>query len=386
MFAKAYQIAEQLTAWRREFHQIPELGFQEMQTAKRVAEIQLALGSRVRSGVGRTGVVAELGGGSPVVAVRADMDALPIQELNPVDYRSQNSGSMHACGHDAHTAMVLGSAALLAKEDFHGTVRFIHQPSEEVGDSDGISGAPRMIEDGVMEDVEFVIALHVDPATKVGDIALTSGPVSGGVDSFFATISGIGGHGAAPHESVDPIYITGVILVALHGIVARRLDPFSPAVISVGSLHAGKTQNVIPEQVDLSGTIRYMESEVQRQIHMELEQIMRIAETLGGGSSLNIETGTPPMINDSDVVKLISASATDLLGSEHVLLPENTLGAEDFGCYSALAPGAMFSLGCQIEGQTRQLHNPYFDLDERCLPVGVAVLTETILRYLRGER
>lgn len=386
MITKAYQIADQLVSWRREFHRIPELGFQEHQTTKRIAEIQRSLGSRVRTGVGSTGVIAELGEGSPVVAVRADMDALPIVELNQVDYRSQNPGCMHACGHDAHTAMVLGSALLLANEDFQGTVRFIHQPSEEVGDSEGISGAPRMIEDGAMNEVEFVIALHVDPAVKVGDISLTSGPVSGGVDSFFATISGVGGHGAAPHESVDPIYLTGVILVALQGIVARRLNPFTPAVISVGSLHAGSTQNVIPERVDLSGTIRYMEPEVQRQIHEELASVMRIAETLGGHSSFKIETGIPPMINDSGVVQLISSAASDILGSQHVLLPANTLGAEDFGCYTALSPGAMFSLGCQIDDQPRRLHNAYFDLDERCLPIGSAVLVESILRYLFSQR
>ena len=381
---KAQQIANQLTAWRREFHQIPELGFEVYQTAGKVAEIQKTLGSRVRTGVGRTGVVAELGSGSPVVAIRADMDALPIQELTNVPYRSENPGCMHACGHDAHTAMLLGAVALLAKEEFHGTVRFIHQPSEEVGDQEGISGAPRMIDDGAMENVEFVIALHVDPALSVGKISINSGPVSGGVDSFFATINGMGGHGAAPHESVDPIYITGVVLVALQGIVARRLDPFMPAVISVGSLHAGQTENVIPEQVELSGTIRYMSFEVQRQIHMELEQVLRIAENLGASFHLKIESGVPPMINGPRATALIKETSAEILGAQHVLLPKNTLGAEDFGCYTALAQGAMFSLGCRIDNQPRQLHNPYFDLDESCLPFGTAILSETILRYLRA--
>lgn len=384
MLEKADQINSQLIAWRREFHRIPELGFQEHRTAARVAEIQHSLGCRVRTGVGRTGVVAELGEGLPVVAVRADMDALPINEMNAVEYCSQNPGLMHACGHDAHTAMLLGVATLLAKEQFIGTVRFLHQPSEEVGDSEGISGAPRMIEEGAMQDVEFVVALHIDPATNVGEIRIADGPVSGGVDSFFATISGRGGHGASPHEAVDPIYITGVVLVALQGIVARRLDPFTPAVISLGSLHAGQTENVIPEQVDLSGTIRYMQPEVQHQIHMELEQILRIAETMGGSFGLKIETGTTPMINDVRAVQLIRQVAADLLGAEHVLAPVNSLGAEDFGCYTKLAPGAMFSLGCRISGDPRQLHNPNFDLDERCLPLGTAILTETLVRYLRN--
>ena len=382
ILGKAQNIADQLSNWRREFHQFPELGFQEQRTAARIAEIQRSLGSRVRTGVGRTGVVAEVGSGFPVVAVRADMDALPIQEVNSASYCSRYPGIMHACGHDAHTAVVLGTAALLAKESFKGTVRFIHQPSEESGDYEGISGAPQMIADGAMKDVELIIALHVDPASDVGNIHIASGPVSGGVDSFFAEVFGQGGHGATPHEAVDPIYIAGVILVALQGIIARRLDPFSPGVISVGSIHAGSTQNVIPDQVELTGTIRYMDPGVQNLIHVELEQVLRIAKNLGGSYNLKIETGTPPMINDPRAVELIRAAAVDILGANHILPPDDTLGAEDFGCFTELAPGAMFSLGCKISEEPRKLHNQFFDLDERCLPIGTAVLTESILRYM----
>jgi amidohydrolase len=377
---KAHAIEPQLVAWRRLIHHHPELGFQEVHTAARAAAILEELGCRVRTGVGKTGLVAELGDGRPRIAIRADMDALPILEANDVPYASENPGVMHACGHDAHTAMVLGVAALLAREKFTGSMRFFIQPSEEANDRDGLSGAMRMIQDGAMDGVERVIALHVDPSTPVGSIRLASGPASGGVDSFFATILGQGGHGASPHTGVDPIYITGHVLLALHGIVSRRLSPFAPAVVSVGSLHGGQAENVIPDRVDLSGTIRFLEKDVQSQIHAEVERALSIARLMGGDYKLEIQTGTPPMHNDPGVVQVMRQAAGDLLGAEQVLPPEDGLGAEDFGCFSDLAPGAMFSLGCKIEGDERHLHNPRFDIDERCLPVGAAILAETALR------
>jgi amidohydrolase len=383
MLEKAHSIQAQLVAWRRAIHHHPELGFQEVHTAARAAAILEELGCRVRTKVGKTGIVAELGEGNPAIAIRADMDALPILEANEVVYASENPGIMHACGHDAHTAMVLGAAALLAGEKFSGSMRFIIQPSEEANDRDGLSGAPRMIQDGAMEGVDRVIALHVDPSTPVGSIRLASGPSSGGVDSFFATIYGQGGHGASPHTVVDPIYITGHVLLALHGIVSRRLNPFAPAVVSVGSLHGGQAENVIPDRVELAGTIRFLKKEVQAQIHAEVERALSIARLMGGDFELDIQVGTPPMINDPGVVQVMAQAAGDLLGAEHVLPPEDGLGAEDFGCFSEIAPGAMFSLGCKIEGEERHLHNPRFDIDERCLPVGTAILAETALRLAK---
>ena len=383
MLAKARSIHPQLIAWRREFHHQPELGFHEVLTAARVADILRSLGYAVRTEVGRTGVVGEWGQGRPVVAIRADMDALPILEANTFEHASHTPGMMHACGHDAHTAMALGAAALLKQESFAGRVRLIHQPSEEVGDSEGISGAPRMIADGALEDVDMIIALHVDPATPVGQISISDGPISGGVDSFFATISGVGGHGAAPHQTVDPIYLAGHIILALHGIVSRRLDPFAPAVISLGSIHAGEAENVIPDHVEISGTIRFLEKSVRQQIHAEVERALSIARTLGGDYTLDLELGVPPMVNDAQVTQRIQQAAVDLLGSGNVLPARDDLGAEDFGCFTELVPGAMFTLGCRIEGDERRLHSPRFDIDERCLPVGAALLAETALRFLQ---
>jgi amidohydrolase len=383
MIKRAREIEQQLIDWRREFHMHPELGFQETRTAARVAEVLTALCYQVRTGVGRTGVVAERGEGGPIVAIRADMDALPIQDAKDVPYASQVPGVMHACGHDAHTAIALGVATLLVDESFPGTVRFLFQPAEEVGDYEGISGAPRMVEDGAMEGVDAVLALHVNAAKPVGDIVLGSGPASAGVDSFFATIIGRGGHGSAPHKLVDPIYIAGHAILALHGIVSRRLDPVAPAVISIGSIHGGQAENVIPDRVELSGTIRFMDPEVQKQIHAGIEGALGVVRALGGDYELEIEIGCPPMINDPGVVKLFREVASDLLGAEHIADPEQHMGAEDFGTFSSLAPGAMLSLGCRVEGDERLHHNPRFDIDEGCLPVGAALLAESALRFLR---
>lgn len=384
MLEEAQKLQNQLSAWRRAIHRHPELGFREEKTAARAASALQELGFRVRTGVGITGVVADHGQGAPVVAIRADMDALPIQEANPVDYASQVPGLMHACGHDAHVAMALGAAALLAQIDHPGTVRILIQPSEESDDAEGKSGAPRMIEDGALEGVQRVIALHVDAKIPVGTISIESGPFSGGVDTFFAAVIGSGGHGASPHAALDPVYLTGHVLLALHGIVSRRLDPFAPAVITVGKLHGGETENVIPERVELSGTIRYMDKDVQAQIHAEIERAMQVARTLGGDYELKIVAGTPPMLNDAEVTGLIRSTAVELLGPASLIPPEDGLGAEDFGCFSEVVPGAMFSLGCAIEGDLRRLHHPRFDLDERCLPVGSAMLSECALRLLRS--
>jgi amidohydrolase len=383
MLEKARTIQDQIISWRRDFHMYPELGFQEKRTSRLVAEIAARLGCRVRSGVGKTGVIAELGDGIPIIALRADMDALPLQEANQVPYASRNPGVMHACGHDSHTAMLLGVAELLGKEQFPGTVRFLFQPSEEVGDEEGISGAPRMIADGAMDDVSMVLALHVDPSTPVGDIRVDSGPVSGGVDSWFGSVIGKGGHGAKPQDTVDPFYITAHIIFALNAIVSRRLHPFDPAVVSIGSIHGGFAENVIPERVEMTGTLRYTESRVQKEIHLEIKRAFEITRSMGGDYDLQLEIGDLPMQNHPEAVGLIREVAGDLLGNEHILLPIKDLGAEDFGRFSDVAPGAMFSLGTRIEGNERKGHNPLFDIDERALPIGTAIMAECSLRFLQ---
>lgn len=387
MLKQSYHIQEEIIEWRRDIHAHPELGFKEFRTSAKVADELEKLGYRVRRNVGRTGVVADFGNeDGPCIAIRADMDALPILEANDVPYKSQNEGTMHACGHDSHTAMALGAATLLAKEKFPGKVRFLFQPSEEAGDEKGISGAPHMIEDGAMQGVDMVIALHIDPATAVGDIQISDGPSSGGVDSWYGRILGVGGHGAAPHNTVDPFYITAHVIIALNAIVSRRLKPFDPAVVSIGTLNGGFTQNVIPDHVDISGTLRYTDKKVQKQIHDEIQRAFELSKPLGGDYELKFEIGCPPMINHLEASKRIESVAVDLLGKEHIAPITKGLGAEDFGSFTEMAPGAMFMLGTRIEGDERFVHHPRLDLDERALPIGTAILAETALRFLREEK
>ena len=385
MLDKAKAIQDQIIAWRRDIHSHPELGYHETRTAAKVAEVMEGLGARVRRGVAKTGVVADLGSGSPVIALRADMDALPILERNDTPYCSTNTGVMHACGHDAHTAMLLGVALLLARESFPGTVRFIFQPCEEAWDEEKQSGAMHMVREGVMEGVDMVVAQHVEPGTPVGTIRIEPGPCSGGVDSWHAVIIGKGGHGAKPDETVDPFYLATHVMTALYGIISRRIHPFDPAVVSIGSVHGGDAENVIPDKVELSGTLRYMDENVRKQIHQEIRRSFELTRTLGGDYSLKIETGTAPIVNDPAVAELIQEVGEDLLGRENVLPFRKELGAEDFVSFTAIVPGAMFNLGTLIEGDERFGHNPRFDIDERSLPIGTAVLAETALRFLRSK-
>ncbi len=385
MLTRAQNLREQLVQWRRDIHMHPELGFEETRTSSLVAGVLQSLGYRVRTGVGRTGVVAERGSGHPIVVIRADMDALPIQEENDVPYASQAPGVMHACGHDAHTAIAMGVATMLAQETFAGTLRLVFQPAEEVADAEGLSGASRMIEDGALEGMDAALALHVHSNLAAGDVSVEAGPASAGVDTLYATIIGRGGHGAQPHQTVDPIFLAAHVVLALHGISSRRVDPFEPSVITVGSIHGGEVSNVIPDRVQIEATIRYREPEVQKLLHAEIVRALEVAKVLGGDYEHRFEIGYPPMHNHGEITSLLSRVAIDLLGNDHLKPGLPTMGAEDFGYFTAQAPGAMFSLGCGIEGDPRMAHNPLFDINENCLPVGAAILAEAALRLLKNN-
>jgi amidohydrolase len=394
MLERARALQDELARLRRDIHAHPELGFQERRTAALVADtLQEIGGIAVRTGVGRTGVVGELGSGDgPTIAIRADMDALPIQQVGDQPYRSSTPGVMHACGHDAHTAMLLGAAHLLrerfAAEGLAGRVRFLFQPSEEQWDrDDGKSGASRMIDDGALDGVDAVIALHVDSLAPVGTVSLRSGWVSAAVDTFNGWVTGDGGHGAYPHTGVDPTFLAIPVLTALHGVRARRIHPMEAGVVSVGILRAGDAPNVIPAEVFVSGTIRTYSEEVRATIHAELERAFALARALGGDYRLELDRGYPAGYNDERVTAWLDRVAVDMLGDASVDRTRQGMHGEDFAIMCQRAPGAMISLGASLgDGVNRAHHTPLFDIDERCLPIGSAILAETALRFLKGER
>ena len=391
MLERAAALSGEMIRLRQDIHQHPELGFQEFRTAALVADMLQEIGVEVQSGVGRTGVVGRIGSGSgPTIAIRADMDALPITEKNDVPYRSLNDGVMHACGHDAHTAILLGAAQLLRQsfieEQWQGNVRLLFQPSEEDFDDDGVSGAPAMIDDGAMEDVDAAIALHVWSNLPAGICYYHDGPSLASVDSFKAWIRGQGGHGARPHQTKDPLFMLGPILSALYAIPSRRISPMRESVVSLGQIHAGTTSNVIPAEVFLEGTMRAFDPEVRQLLQSEVQRALKISETLGGSFDFELTCGYPALNNDPQVNDWLRQTARDLLGPEKVENSEFGMVSEDFAYMAGQTPGAMFMLGAALpDGIERHHHTDDFDIDERILPVGAAVLAETARRFVTGR-
>jgi amidohydrolase len=388
MLSKAQEIKPQIVELRRTIHRNPELGFDVYKTADLVARTLGALGVECQTGVGKTGVVGYIGDGDgPVIGIRADMDALPIEEANEVDYKSQVDGKMHACGHDGHTAMLLGAAMLLTKEKIAGQVRLFFQPSEEIADSEGISGAPRMIEDGALKGVDAVIALHVDSTLETGKIRIQGGTVAAAVDSFRAHVIGTGGHGAYPHNSVDPIWLATQVMNAMFAVPSRQIDPLQPSVLSLGVVRGGMASNVIPKSVYLEGTLRSMDDKVRQRLVDEVYRCLEVAKTLGGDYTVEIEKGYPPMLNDHGVAGEIEQTALAMLGEAAIGPREIGMGAEDFSYMTQSAPGAMFMLGTRLPGgPKRYAHTPDFNIDEDALPIGSAMLAQTALNLLESRK
>ncbi len=382
--SSAHALEPQIIAWRRDFHAHPELGFQEFRTAKVVAQTLSDLGLEVVTGIAKTGVMAVIGEGSPVVAIRADMDALPILEANQVEYASQTPGKMHACGHDSHTAMLLGVARILTNMPNRpaGQIRLLFQPCEETVDEEHKSGAQRMVEEGAMQGVDRVIALHVASDIPAGKIVANGGPLTAAVDDFNARIIGRGCHGAHPNDGIDPIYLAAQVLNALQGVRSRRLNPIHPAVLTVGTIHGGTARNVIPDDVTISGTLRSYDRGIREQLRVEVERALGVARALGGDFEVEFILGCPSVINDNNVAATIQSAVRDIAGADALLAQEPSMGGEDYSYMTNSAPGAMFMLGAKLDEINRPHHNPLFDLDESVFKTGAAVLAETACRLL----
>lgn len=387
MLERARAITQQIITWRRHIHQHPELSFQEVETARFVAQSLAGMGLTVQAGVGKTGVIGRLGSGSPVIALRADMDALPICEETGLPFASQNPGVMHACGHDAHVACLLGAARLLADmPPTQGQVVFLFQPSEETVDDQQMSGAMLMVQDGAMEGVQAVIGMHIWPDVPCGCVALSAGPQMASAGKFEARIIGRGGHGASPHRTIDPIVLSAQAILALQTIISRRLDPLESGVVTIGAIHGGTRDNVIPDMVELMGTLRALSDSVYEQIKGEIAQTLRVVELLGGHVEVEFSGAYPVVSNDAQLTDFVRQIAIHIVGAEAVLPARPVMGGEDFSILAQHAPGCYVRLGGQFPGQpARNGHSATFDIDENALPLGAALLAQTALRYLDGS-
>lgn len=386
----ALELAPALVALRRELHEHPELSHEESETASRVARELKRLGIPYRTGVGGHGIIAELKGGRPgaIIALRADMDALPIQEETEIDFPSKRPGIMHACGHDAHTAMLVGAAELLSacKEQLHGTVRFLFQPAEEVN-----AGAAAMIKDGALDSISEIYGLHNLPTLPAGKAATRYGALMGSVDRIEIALEGRGGHGAIPDQSVDPIVCASAIIQSLQSIISREVSPFDPVVVTIGSIHAGEANNVIPHYCRMTGTVRTFHPDIQAKLPDRIERIVqRIAEGYRCEATLHYIQQTPVLMNHEEQVKVVESVIDDRLGSNCRVIAQPTLAGEDFSIYLKDVPGCFFWLGSGPVVNAEQafgLHHPKYWLNENCLPHGASLLADiarTRLAQLAG--
>ncbi|MDQ3250431.1 MAG: amidohydrolase [Chloroflexota bacterium] len=393
LLQRAQSLHEQIRAWRREIHRYPELTFTEQRTAGLVNATLIDLGIDSETEVAKTGVVGHIrGGAGPTVGLRADMDALPITEINGTEFDSTRPGIMHACGHDAHTAMLLGAATILKEladqGRLPGTIRLLFQPSEEAQDAEGKSGGMRMVEEGALNGLDAVFGLHVDSQHEVGTVATRRGPMLAAADMFELTIRGSGGHAARPQSTIDPIALSAHVIHAIQHVVSRRLNPLDPGVITIGTINGGTVNNVIPDTVTMTGTIRSFSEASRTLLRAELEKACRIVEPLGGSIEYILHPGYPPTVNSLEATDVMLQAATDLLGADHVKEAEMGMGAEDFSFMAQQAPGNFLRIGVKNKSweQTYPVHRNDFRMDEDALPVGAAVLAAAALRWMQEKR
>ncbi len=378
----------QLVEWRRGIHQRPELGFREHLTSEFIAHQLQTWQITHQTGVAGTGVVATIVGDrpGPVLAIRADMDALPIQEENQVPYRSQHDGIMHACGHDGHTAIALGTAYYLSqhRDSFAGTVKLIFQPAEE-----GPGGAKPMIEAGALQnpDVEAIIGLHLWNYLPLGTVGVRSGPLMAAVELFECKVFGKGGHGAIPQKTIDSIVVSAQIVNALQTIVARNVNPLDAAVVTVGQLQAGTAKNIIADTARMTGTVRYFNPELSPFIGQRLEQIIAgVCQSHGARYELDYQHLYPPVVNDPTMAELVRSVAEQVIETPVGLVPEcQTMGGEDMAFFLQQVPGCYFFLGSA--NPDRELnyshHHPRFDFDETALGMGVEIFVRCVEKFCR---
>ncbi len=391
LLERAKSLHEQIRAWRREIHRHPELSFTEQRTAGLVNATLASLGIPTETEVAKTGVVGHITGGEgPVVGLRADMDALPITEINGTEFDSTRPGIMHACGHDAHTAMLLGAATLLKgladEQRLPGRIRLLFQPSEETPDAEGKSGGMRMVEEGALKGLDAVFGLHVDPWRDVGEVATREGPMLCATDWFHLVIRGSGGHaGGHSQNTVDPIALSTHVINAIQQVVSRRINPLEPAQISIGTIHGGTVANVIPDTVTLTGNIRSFTPDTRTKLHEEFEKACRIVEPLGGSIEFTITAGYPTTSNSPQATQVAVEALSEMLCKKNVKMADQHMAAEDFGFMSHQAPGCFILLGVHDPAwgdKVYPLHRADFRIDEDALPVGSAVLAATAINWM----
>ncbi|MFZ5435313.1 MAG: M20 metallopeptidase family protein [Bacillota bacterium] len=386
----ADSLAGRLSGIRRDFHMHPELSFKEFETSRKIAEILSEAGIEIVNHGLSTGVVGLLRTGKPgpTIALRGDIDALPVEEQNDVEYRSRVPGVMHACGHDIHITAVLGAALILSrmKDQLTGNVKFLFQPAEEIN-----AGARTMLEAGVMENphVEAIFGVHNQPDIPAGMVGVKAGALMAAVDTIGISVSGVGGHGALPHRTVDPIVAGAAIVLNLQTAVSRNTSPLEPAVVSIGTFQAGTANNVIPDRVQMTGTVRTFNPELRKAMPSTLSRIVEsTAQALGATAQLSYRRDLPAVINSKEYAEIATGAVLAVCGEGKVVDPVPSMGGEDFALFLEKAPGCFLWLGVgnRERGIVNQWHHPRFDADESSLPVGAAVLAQCVIdanKYLK---
>lgn len=382
----AEKLAPRLIEIRRHIHAHPELSGEEYQTAAYVAGVLSSCGISVQESVGKTGVIGNLkgkGDDAQTLAIRVDMDALPIQECTQLDYASTKMGIMHACGHDVHTTVGLGTAMVLSQlpEAIAGNIRFIFQPAEEIA-----KGAKWMVDDGALKDVAGVLGVHVFPTIPAKTVGIRYGALTAAADDLEIFIYGESGHGARPHQAIDAIWIASQVICALQQSISRTQNPLRPIVLTIGKINGGRAANIIADEVQMTGTVRSLHPDTYADLPHWIENIVaHICNTYGAKYKVDYQRGVPSVQNDPELTKILEQASREAFGDRHVqILPEPSLGAEDFSMYLENIPGTMFRLGVGHQNRINYpLHHPLFDIDESAILTGVITLAYTAYKYFQ---